>query len=733
MPLQSGAAGTAPVNPRVVAATWAGLYGVLALAWIAATDATVLAWLGDAAGRSLWHTVKGTAFVLLSALALYVVLVAVLQRLAAGERRWLHLVQVLDDVAWVSDASGRLLFVSPAAQRIYGRDPADFLAEPMLWLQLVHPDDRAELQASHRALVPGQARDLEYRILRPDGSQRWLRDRAALVTDPAGHVVGLAGIAEDITEHRQVREAQREQHTRLESIVGSAMEAIITVDRSQVVVLFNRTAGTIFGVAPEDAIGQPLDRFIPARQREIHRERVAQFARDARTDRRMGRLGELTGLRANGEEFPIEASISRSGEGDRQLLTVVLRDVTEQRRTEQAQRAQQVAEAASRAKSTFLANMSHELRTPLSAVLGLSQLMQADRSEPLGERQAVRVEQIRTAGTHLLALINDALDLARIEAGALQIATEAVDLFAVLADAVALCHALAGRHRVAVHVLAPDTAPLWVQGDALRVRQVLINLLSNAVKYSHPGGEVVLRLEPQAAWGVLEIEDHGLGMTAQQLAHLYEPFNRLGRDARSIEGTGIGLVLTRQLVEGMAGRLEIRSEAGQGTCVKVALPRVDATRVDPAPAAPTAAVASIAATIEPAGLVLYIEDNPVNVAVVEGLLSHWDGVSVASAARGQLGIEMARRLLPGLVLLDMGLPDLDGVAVLTALRQDPRTAGLPVVMLSASAQPDEVARAMQAGAVEYLGKPVDFQRLAATVARLLPPATSMPAPVADPG
>jgi PAS domain S-box-containing protein len=518
---------------------------------------------------------------------------------------------------------------------------------------------------------------------------------------------------------------------RLESIVASAMEAIITVDRSQVVVLFNRTAGTIFGVAPEDAIGQPLDRFIPARQREIHRERVAQFARDARTDRRMGRLGELTGLRANGEEFPIEASISRSGEGERQLLTVVLRDVTEQRQTEQAQRAQQVAEAASRAKSTFLANMSHELRTPLSAVLGLSQLMQADRSEPLGERQAVRAEQIRTAGTHLLALINDALDLARIEAGGLQIAIEAVDLVAVLRDALALCHALAGRHRVAVHALAPDTAPLWVQGDALRVRQVLINLLSNAIKYSHPGGEVVLRLEPQAAWGVLEIEDHGLGMTAQQLAHLYEPFNRLGRDARSIEGTGIGLVLTRQLVEGMAGRLEIRSEAGQGTCVRVELPRVDAaTRVDPAPAAPEAAES---ATIEPAGLVLYIEDNPVNVAVVEGLLSHWDGVSVASAARGQLGIEMARRLLPGLVLLDMGLPDLDGVAVLTALRQDPRTAGLPVVMLSASAQPDEVARAMQAGAVEYLGKPVDFQRLAATVARLLPPATSMPAPVADPG
>ena len=636
-------------------------------------------------------------------------------------------------MAWVSDASGRLLFVSPAAQRIYGRDPADFLAEPMLWLQLVHPDDRDAVQASHRGLVAGQPRDVEYRILRPDGSQRWLRDRAALVTDAAGQVVGLAGIAEDITEHRQVREAQREQRMRLESIVASAMEAIITVDRAQVVVLFNRTAGTTFGVAPEDAIGQPLDRFIPARQREIHRERVAQFARDARTDRRMGRLGELTGLRASGEEFPIEASISRSGEGDRQLLTVVLRDVTEQRQTEQAQRAQQVAEAASRAKSTFLANMSHELRTPLSAVLGLSQLMQADRSEPLGERQAVRAEQIRTAGTHLLALINDALDLARIEAGGLQIAIEAVDLVAVLRDALALCHTLAGRHRVAVRALAPDTAPLWVQGDALRVRQVLINLLSNAIKYSHPGGEVVLRLEPQAAWGVLEIEDHGLGMTAQQLAHLYEPFNRLGRDARSIEGTGIGLVLTRQLIEGMAGRLEIRSEAGQGTCVKVALPRVDSTRVDPAPAAPTAAVASIAATLEPAGLVLYIEDNPVNVAVVEGLLSHWDGVSVASAARGQLGIEMARRLLPGLVLLDMGLPDLDGVAVLTALRQDPRTAGLPVVMLSASAQPDEVARAMQAGAVEYLGKPVDFQRLAATVARLLPPATSMPAPAADAG
>ncbi len=515
-------------------------------------------------------------------------------------------------------------------------------------------------------------------------------------------------------------EVAREQADRLQAVLDHASDAVISVDAGQRVHFFNQAAAAVFGVTADEAIGQPLDRFIPPQRQLAHRLHVESFRRTGGTARRMGRLHELAGQRASGEIFPIEASISRSGEGEGMLMTVVLRDISGLRSAEAAHQAQLRAEAGRQAMSEFVARMSHEMRTPLNAVLGFSQLLQGDEHEPLAPGQAQRVEQIRAAGWHLLRLIADASDLSIVEAGALRLEVSRVALGAVIDEALAICETQARARGIRVHRHDRDGEHLYVDGDALRLRQALINVLSNAVKYNRDGGAIDIRAARDGERVQLEVSDTGLGMTREQLAHLYEPFNRLGRERDVAEGTGIGLVLTRQLVERMNGRLEIDSEAGQGTRVRITLPAAaqaenPATGVPPPPASP----GTQAALDLPPLLLLYVEDNPVNVLLVRQLLARWPQIELVHAEDGQAGLELARRLHPDLVLLDMHLPDMDGVEVLGELRRDPATAALGLVALSASEHPQDVHRAQEAGALEYWTKPLDLRSFPADVIRVI--------------
>ncbi len=404
-------------------------------------------------------------------------------------------------------------------------------------------------------------------------------------------------------------------------------------------------------------------------------------------------------------------------QGEPCMLTVSL-DITERKRREQAEHERQDAETSSRAKTDFLSRMSHELRTPLNAVLGFSQLMQSDAQEPLTERQRTRVESIRQAGWHLLALINDVLDVSRIESGHLQVESRGVGLATLLDEVLDLVRAQADSAGVQLDTAYRQAPPAVVQGDPLRLRQVMLNLLSNAVKYNRPGGSVRVSVDVVDDRAVVEIADTGLGMTQAQLDKLFEPFNRLGREHSSIEGTGIGLVLTRQLMTLMQGSLSVESEAGRGTTVRVALPMGEAPsqhgELDAKVNAEPADTASL-----PQGVVLYIEDNPINLLLVEQLLLGWPGVRLVQAEDGERGLELARALHPDLILLDMRLPDMDGPQVLRALRADPATHDLRVVALSASAMPDEVALARESGAFDYWTKPLDFERFMADLKRLL--------------
>ena len=371
------------------------------------------------------------------------------------------------------------------------------------------------------------------------------------------------------------------------------------------------------------------------------------------------------------------------------------------------------AQRANAAKTEFLSRMSHELRTPLNAVLGFAQLLRMDVTHPLTPAQAQWAQHIENAGGHLLAMINDVLDLSRIESGSMPLSLDTVSVALVVDEALALVSALATEGGVRVRVDgAPDAerGHGQVRADHLRLRQVLVNLIGNAVKYNRRGGAVTIAwaLSAHGTQLQLEVSDTGRGMSAEQLAHLFEPFNRLGADATTIEGTGIGLVISQRLVQTMGGELEVSSEVGVGSCFRVVLPAAshDAT---PAPDSGFGTHTASQPAPLPLRTVLYADDNALNVEVVLAILRTRPELRAVVARNGHEAIAAARRDPPDLVLLDMHLGDMTGLEVMQVLALDPALAHIPCVAVSADAMPAALERAERAGFKAYLTKPLNVK------------------------
>jgi signal transduction histidine kinase/CheY-like chemotaxis protein len=434
-------------------------------------------------------------------------------------------------------------------------------------------------------------------------------------------------------------------------------------------------------------------------------------------------LGNTTG------EFPPE-HIAIAQEVATQLAIVVaqarlnervIRQAAElERRVEERTRALSDATAeadrANRAKSEFLSRMSHELRTPLNAILGFAQLLKMD-AMPAGEAESV--DQILRAGRHLLGLINEVLEISRIEARHLQISLEPVSVQETLRQAVDLVRPAASGLHVAVRVAVTDEQ-LHVLADRQRLQQVFLNVLSNAVKYNRPGGAVTISCECAPTDRLrIHISDTGRGIPADKLARLFTPFDRLGAEATGVEGTGLGLALSKHLVDAMQGTIWVQSEAGVGSTFSVELPLVpEPVEIDqslPGFDGPSAGDGR-ARRLK----VLHIEDNPSNLRLVERIFCRRPAVTLVSAIQGRVGLELARDHQPDLILLDRHLPDLTGDEVLQRLRDDARTAHIPVVLLSADASSDHIRRLLATGARAYLVKPLDVDRLLEIVDEIPP-------------
>ncbi len=509
----------------------------------------------------------------------------------------------------------------------------------------------------------------------------------------------------EVHERSQAEQALRVSEARLRSILDNVPLGVAFLDPHGGLLEGNQHLYDMFGSKPLALIGRRVADFTHADdQPGMLRQHLELLAGHTEVVR-----GQVRLRRTDGSELWVRlaANAQRDDNGRVLSMVAVIDDISEHRRLESAERAMHRAEAANRAKTEFVSRMSHELRTPLNAMIGFAQLLGMDEDPAPAPHQREWMQQIQRAGWHLLELINETLDLARIESGSIQVTLQPVPLAPLLANCRAMLSAAAANRQVSIDI---DSPPLAAQADPVRLRQVLTNLLSNAIKYNRDGGRVSIRAEPTAGGRVsIAVSDSGIGLSPSQLDRLFVPYDRLGREHSGVEGTGIGLVISRRLAELMGGALSVESEPGEGSTFTLTLA---------AAALPEAAAEPVAETSPPAPRhqrVLYIEDNLTNVEVMRGILGQRSQIQFDVAMLGLDGLVAARRHHPDLILLDMQLPDISGLELLRMLKNDDDLAGIPVIVVSADATPARVRDALTLGALEYITKPVDVRSVLKSV------------------
>jgi PAS domain S-box-containing protein len=555
----------------------------------------------------------------------------------------------------------------------------------------------------------------ELSYIRKDGSRFPAVVSVTALRDAQDTIIGYLLIGTDNTARKQIEEERKKLDQRLRdqqfytrSLIESNIDAIMTTDPRGIITDANKQMEVLTGCTRDELIGAPFKKYFTDPKK-------AETAITLVLTQKTVTNYELTARARDGKETVVSYNATTFYDRDRTLQGVfaAARDVTERKRLDQVlqeknvelENARSVAEKANLAKSDFLSSMSHELRTPLTAILGFAQLMESD-SLPPTPAQKESIAQILQAGWHLLKLIDEILDLAKVESRQVPLSQEPVSLAEVMLECQGMIEPQAQQRGIRV-TFSQFHTPYFIQADRTRVKQILINLLSNAIKYNKVGGTVVVDCTASTSKRIrISVKDTGAGLAPDKLTQLFQAFNRLGQEAGGEEGTGIGLVVAKRLVELMGGVIGVESTVGVGSVfwfelVSVAEPHLSMEGGEAAASAqPHVPRGSRLHTL------LYVEDNPANLKLVEQIIARHPDMRLLTAVNGNLGIGIARDNQPEVILMDINLPGINGFEALKLLRSDPATAHIPVIAISANAMPRDIKKGLEAGFFLYLTKPI---------------------------
>ncbi len=638
-----------------------------------------------------------------------------------------------------TDAKGVIQIFNVGAERMLGYTAAEVMnsitpaeisdpQEVITRAKALSQELGTQIAPGFEALVFKASRGIEdiYELtyIRKDGSRFPAVVSVTALRDAEKVIIGYLLIGTDNTARKQVEAEQKKLDQRLRdqqfytrSLIESNIDALITTDPSGIITDGNKQMEALTGCTRDELIGAPFKNYF------TDPERAEAAIKLVLSEKKVTNY-ELTARARDGKQTVVSYNASTFYDRDRTLQGVfaAARDVTERKSFEQAlqesnvemESAKSAAEKANLAKSDFLSAMSHELRSPLNAILGFAQLMESASPLPT-DSQKESIAQILQAGWHLLKLINEILDLAVIESGKVSLSLEPVSLCEVLSECQAMMDAQAIQHGIQMTFPIMDK-PSFVWADQTRLKQIIINLLSNAIKYNKANGTVIVRCEVKESDRIrIIVNDTGAGLVPDKIAQLFQPFNRLGQEASGVAGTGIGLVVTKQLVELMDGVIGVESSVDVGSQFWVELRstaapdlRVEQSKQN-APYLPPSPNNLVQRSL------LYIEDNPANMKLVEQLIELRSDIKLLTAVNGILGIELARTFQPDMILMDINLPGISGIEALKILREDPCTAHIPVVALSANAMLRDIDLGLEVGFFRYLTKPIKVKEFMETL------------------
>ncbi|MGH2529118.1 MAG: PAS domain S-box protein [Actinomycetota bacterium] len=635
---------------------------------------------------------------------------------------------------------GSFLLVNGSLCRMLGRSEDELLATT--FETITHPDDLERSRQAHRQLMAGDvgALYMERRCVRADGEMFWAQLSASTVSDDRGQPLYWVCHVEDIDQRKRAEVQLRQTERKYRTLVEQVPSVVYTAEYGESGRWYyvSPRIESMLGFTPQEWLADPdlwYEQMVPEdRERALADDAHSRTSGEPlRSEYRLrSRDGRVVWVRDEAEAvlddegipafhhgILVDITLQKEAKNSIERLAVALERRVAQRTAEleEANRelleAKESAERANGAKSEFLSRMSHELRTPLNAILGFGQLLE---TSPLAPDDVESVQQILKGGRHLLDLINEVLDIARIESRNLSLSLEPVSIADVVHEVMDLVHPLAAEGGVQLRT-SPIVPARFVLADRQRLKQVMLNLLANAVKYNVQGGSATVSFRLDVPGRVsIGVTDTGPGIAPEHRERLFSPFDRLDAERHGVEGTGLGLALTKALVEAMGGSIGVESEVGRGSSFWVALPvseAPDAHRDHEEPSPPPAPSSIRGRTV------LYIEDNTSNHTLMERVLADGLDVRLLTAMQGRMGFDLAQEHSPDLIVLDLHLPDISGEEVLSRLRGDPVTLETPVIVMSADSSPGQIERLMSAGANEFLPKPLDLKLFLEAVAEVL--------------